>query len=184
MKYLNYALAGLLFFAGQQSVAFAGSASSHAPVPANRLFRPAPLPPATASTLQLLQDTRVNQDLAGTFSAEPAGYVNLDASTPFNCNLGVGNCIYEFQAMVQVQNDGVSTGDQIAICFLVDGNYVDNCHYVAVLPTDGLFSSYTYQTHAIGVKRGSHKVQAQVFTSAGFSAIGMYDVTYRMYTRY
>ena len=130
-----------------------------------------------------LQGTIIN---TGILASGPVrrGFVDIDAPTTFNCARGgTGNCKYELQAFIQFHNS--ASNNPVAVCFLIDGLYVNGgCFYSIGRAPTGFFSSQvSAQIHQFGVPQGTHTVQTQIFTQRGLDYIHFYDLKYSNYSK-
>jgi hypothetical protein len=106
------------------------------------------------------------------------GFTPVDAATTVTCPGTSGTCTFEADQDIEVS--AVSSG--IALCFAVDGAFVDGgCFFAAETPADGS----AVQTHTTislsGVLHGTtHTVQTYV--DSGVSGVfNYYNVDYRIY---
>jgi hypothetical protein len=109
---------------------------------------------------------------------EAAGeFTNMDKQK-VNCPKTATSCTIVISMNVQA-NGGENTGNEWAICALVDGAYVDSCPYTGELLPDGNYA-YGYELESTSVAPGSHVVEVQVFSYYGLT-VGYWQTQYLVY---
>ena len=117
------------------------------------------------------------------------GYDNSGLSIPAETCTAVGPAIQvtcpgshtcTVQALHSIQfGGGSSSGNEVAIDFILDGTLLGLAQEVGEAPTDG-FAVFSAQEQLSGVSLGSHTVQTAVCSSDG-TAVYNYDTTYNVY---
>ena len=107
-----------------------------------------------------------------------AGYNNIDTTYTVVCPGTSGNCL--LMADQWLQDGFVNYNSEQALCFLIDGNYVDGCYYTGETAADSSFTQFS-TSHGATVSFGKHKVLSQFFSSVGGDIVNFYNFTYRVF---
>lgn len=128
----------------------------------------------TALTKHLLKGTYVS---SGTGPALAVGFNDIDVANKVVCPGTSGNCLIQADQVIQIGNS--PSASRIAICFKVDGSFVDGCPYNGDTLSNSHFASFNF-SHGITVPHGTHTVQTVVFSEFAASS-GGYTFQYKVY---
>jgi hypothetical protein len=119
------------------------------------------------------------QSYSNGVGAVGAGFQAMDSLLNFTCP--AATCTISAEQNAQV--DGLTTGNEWAICTQVDGNYMaqPNCPFLGYVSSDGSFVTGGFVQNMNGVAKGNHTIQTFIYTVNGAN-LGIYNITYRLYT--
>jgi hypothetical protein len=125
----------------------------------------------------LLQKTVV---LQGSPGKTAPGDTGVTPNFALDCDVGIGKCVYEAVATIQM-GANTASGNQVGAYLSIDGS-APTCMLSGNMPNDGSFFTRTEVVAVSAVARGPHKVQLRICPNAGGFTLNAYTATFHVYT--
>ena len=144
-----------------------------------------PFPTSKSSTTGLifnrvLKSTSISWGEPMVFEA--AGNADIDPGLDFTC-VGPTTCTLSAEIKVQVTGVGTQQGNEVALCGLVDGQFMEepgSCPFLGVALGVGNYQAFAWTANMSKVAPGKHTLQSQIYSDLGLELLE-YNITYRLY---